>query len=125
MKLTLNQSAKEAGKAKKTLLDALKNGRLSGVKNKKGQWEIETSELFRVFPKPVYYQPQEPLPTPKDKQENHSETSVLQTKVDLLLERVEELKAERDKWQEQASRITTLIEDQSGKKKGFFERLFK
>lgn len=48
--LSANKAAQEAGIAKKTLLDAIKSGRLSATKNEKGYWEIEPVELFRVFP---------------------------------------------------------------------------
>lgn len=48
--LTLNQAAKEAKKSKAAIIEALKTGRLSGVKNDLGQWQIQPVELFRVYP---------------------------------------------------------------------------
>ena len=50
-KLSANRAAKEAGVAKKTLLEAITSKRMSAEKNGKGYWEIDPSELFRVFPK--------------------------------------------------------------------------
>lgn len=64
MKLSLNKAAKEAAVAKSTLLDALKSGRMSASRNDKGHWQIDPSELFRVFPKTGSYSLREPMPTP-------------------------------------------------------------
>lgn len=55
-KLSLNKAATYAGKAKADILKALKsddiNKKLSGEKNEKGHWEIDTAELDRLFGKP-------------------------------------------------------------------------
>jgi len=48
--LTLGQAAKECGKQKSTILDAIRNGRLSAGKDDKNQWQIDPAELFRVYP---------------------------------------------------------------------------
>ena len=48
--LTLNQAAKEAGKSKQTILDAIRNGRLSAPKDEQGRYQIDPAELFRVYP---------------------------------------------------------------------------
>ena len=62
-KLSLNKAAAYAGKAKADILKALKSEeptkKLSGDKNDKGHWEIETSELDRFFGKRV----EEPVET--------------------------------------------------------------
>lgn len=50
MKLTLGQASKEAGISKPSLSAAIKNGRLSAVKNESGFYEIDPAELFRVYP---------------------------------------------------------------------------
>jgi hypothetical protein len=49
MYLSLGQAARETGKSKSVISNALKSGRLSGVRNGKGEWEIDPAELFRVF----------------------------------------------------------------------------
>ena len=51
MHLSLGQAAKETGKSKSVISNALNSGRLSGKRNDKGGWEIDPSELFRVFTK--------------------------------------------------------------------------
>ena len=52
-KLSLNKASAYAGKAKADILKALKSNdpekKLSGEKNAKNHWEIDTSELDRVF----------------------------------------------------------------------------
>jgi hypothetical protein len=48
--LTLNQAAKEAGKSKQTILDAIRGGRLSAPKDEQGRYQIDPAELFRVYP---------------------------------------------------------------------------
>jgi hypothetical protein len=48
--LTLGQAAKETGISKPTISKAISRGRLSASKNEKGEFQIEPSELFRVFP---------------------------------------------------------------------------
>lgn len=50
MKLSLSQAAKEAGKSKSTISEAIKNKELSATK-KGNRFEIDPAELFRVFPK--------------------------------------------------------------------------
>ena len=50
MYLSLGQAARETGKSKSVISNALKSGRLSGRRNEKEEWEIDPAELFRVFP---------------------------------------------------------------------------
>lgn len=107
IKLSLNKAAKEAGIAKSTLLDALNNGRMSAEKNEKGHWEIDPSELFRVFPKTSSYNPEELIQTPL---ENHQETiqnSALEIEVKMLREQIERMDSERER---ERSQLTDQIE---------------
>ena len=55
---TLGQAAKATGKSKPTISKAIKEGRLTGRKQPNGEYEIEPSELFRVYPK-LSEEPQE------------------------------------------------------------------
>jgi len=48
--MTLNQAAKAAGKAKATLLAAIRAGRLSAPKDERGRYRIDPAELFRAYP---------------------------------------------------------------------------
>lgn len=50
MRYTLGTAAKATGKAKSTILRAIKSGIISAAKAHDGSYEIEPSELHRVFP---------------------------------------------------------------------------
>ena len=50
MRYTLGTAAKATGKAKSTILRAVKSGAISAAKAHDGSYEIEPSELHRVFP---------------------------------------------------------------------------
>ncbi len=102
-KLSLNKAAKEAGVAKSTLLDALNNGRMSAGKNEKGHWEIDPSELFRVFPKTSSPDSEKPIPTTHGNHKVPSETSALEVEVKMLREQVENLNLERERERVQLS----------------------
>jgi hypothetical protein len=49
MKYTLSQAATATGKNKATIQRAIKSGKISAPKNASGAYEIEPSELHRVF----------------------------------------------------------------------------
>ena len=49
MRYTLGTAAKATGKAKSTILRAIKSGTISATKSHDGSYEIEPSELHRVF----------------------------------------------------------------------------
>ena len=48
--LTLSRAAKECGRSKSALLDAIRAGRLSASRNDLQQWQIDPADLFRVYP---------------------------------------------------------------------------
>lgn len=115
MTLSANQAAKEAGVAKKTLLEAIKSGRMSAEKNDKGHWKIDPAELFRVFPKTGSEPAVETETHPPEKPQ---ETSALEIEVKMLREQMawkdeilEELRQERDDWKGQAKQL--LIANQN------------
>ena len=47
--LSLREAAKAFNVSRPTLTKSLNSGKLSGVRNGKGQWEISPSELARVY----------------------------------------------------------------------------
>jgi chromatin segregation and condensation protein Rec8/ScpA/Scc1 (kleisin family) len=120
-KLSLNKAAKRAGVAKSTLLKALNtddlNKRLSANKNARGHWEIDESELDRVFSKARLTEPQEPDKNRYDTRENHSETRALQVEVKMLREQIEKIDnastRERDQMTDQITNLREQIERQS------------
>lgn len=50
MGLTLRQAADLCGASRSTIHRALKSGKLSGNRLEDGAWDIDPSELARVFP---------------------------------------------------------------------------
>lgn len=126
MKLSLNQAAKTCGRAKSTLLDAIKSGRLSAIKTANGRYEIDPSELHRAFPfsAPDHYEPADdrvsaPQPTPT---ENHSNTKGLEREVELLREMLEKAEANAEHWRKMAERQQAFLEDR--RPKGVIMRIF-
>lgn len=125
MNLSLNQAARTCGRAKSTILDAIKSGRLSAPKDDHGKYLIDPSELHRVFPfsspdpaKPDGTQISEPQPTP---QENHQNTKTLEREVALLREMLEKSETNAEHWRKMADRQQALLED--NRSKSFFRRL--
>lgn len=50
MKYSLSEAAKATGKNKTTIQRAIKNGKISAIKGDSGSYEIDPSELHRIFP---------------------------------------------------------------------------
>lgn len=48
--LTLGEAARETGKSKTTIHNAVKSGKVSGRKGSNGEYQIDPAELFRVYP---------------------------------------------------------------------------
>ena len=125
MKLSLNQAAKTCGRAKSTLLDAIKSGRLSAIKTVNGHYEIDPSELHRVFP---FSAPTHPEPAPDrtsvpqpTSTGNHPNTKRLEREVELLREMLDKAETNAEHWRKLAERQQTLLEDK--RPKGFIKRL--
>ena len=108
-KLSLNKAAPYAGVAKTTILEALKTNdldkKLSGEKNARGQWEIETSELDRVFGRTS---PEQGARTDSLPPENDSQNRALTVEIKMLRERIDGLEAERER---ERTQLTDTIED--------------
>ncbi|KJV04965.1 hypothetical protein [Methylocucumis oryzae] len=92
--LTLNQAAKEAKKAKSTLLEAIQSGRLSAVKNDTGQWQIDPAELFRVYPPDQTEGRTENRDRPSEEPEK---TAFLLEKIRHLEDQLKKTEAERER----------------------------
>jgi hypothetical protein len=91
--LTLNQAAREAGRSKATILEAIRGGRLSAPKDELGRYQIDHAELFRV------YQPTTQRPgteTATDPLSPTMETTLLRQKVELLERIIQGIENERN-----------------------------
>lgn len=80
--LTLTEAAAEVGKSKSTLLRAIDAGRLSAQRNEHGEYRVDASELFRVYP-PIT---ETPATTPVRSEASHDVTPEILTR---LLDRLE------------------------------------
>lgn len=107
MKLTLNQAAKECGRAKSTISKAIKSGKLSYEKGDKGAFLIDPSELHRVFPTTGSEQQEAPVSNSKNEQGN----SALQVELDALRRELETANLERTREREQLSNQIQELRD--------------
>ena len=105
---TLGQAAKATGKTKTTISNAIKGGRISAQKNDSGHYQIEVSELHRVFD-PVSSEQSidrqkvtvlDPKIDPENLLDNKFVQELLKAKdkeLELKEELVKQVKSERDK----------------------------
>ncbi len=131
--LSANAAAKAAGKAKGTILKALEDGTLSGSKNAKGQWEIDPSELGRVFNViPSDQSPDQakkPPLTAQGDRENRIEIERLRAELqganrlaESLSDQVTDLRERLDREGEERRALTAMITSQQegqGMRRGF------
>jgi hypothetical protein len=108
---TLNQAAKACNKSKSTILAAISGGRLSAKRNDKNQWQIDPSELFRVYenrtPEPVT---EHPTDHPNRTPENHPNTDLidaLKAQIEQLTSQVKREQENADNWRNQATLLLT------------------
>jgi excisionase family DNA binding protein len=127
--LSLREAAQQAGISKSTVLRAIQSGRLSAARTDDGGYDIQPAELFRVYePKPSTDAGREaespegqdaPLAGTLDTTELRIRNAQLEAQLNALRtivevekqrldderKRVEEIKAERDRWAGQAERL--------------------
>jgi len=96
--LTLSQAAKAVGKSKSTLSRAIDAGRMSATRQDDNSYQIDESELFRVYAPATA--------TPDEAQDNTPDT----TTVALLREQIDALNTERTREREQ---LTARIDELS------------
>lgn len=123
MKHTLRTAAKACGMGKTAIYNAIKSGKLSAIKGAGGNYEIDPAELHRVFP-PVFSEHQTDQNRPdKDSLENIH----LREKIQLLESVLDDIKADRDHWRQQATALLTHQQQQppaETTRPGFWRRLF-
>ena len=118
MGYTLGDAAKATGKSKGKISKAIKKGRISAAKKATGEYDIDPSELHRVYPSVASEQDTETVS--KSTVVNTDlliENRELQAKLDAAnqrakdaIDQVHDLREDRDKWRQQA---TALLTDQS------------
>lgn len=123
MVYTLGEAAKATGKSKATISKAIKSGRISASKDDTGTYQIDPSELHRVYPAtPSDEQKETPVNT-----KEIGDLKALKARLEAVQERladkeavISDLREDRDKWRQQA---TALLEDK--RPRGLFGRLFR
>lgn len=141
MKYTLSQAAQATGKNKATIQRAIKNGKITAPKNSSGIYEIDPSELHRVFDattQPVAQRPHATTRNTNVTDKNQANNNALQRIAELekelavaeerknglegqmhhLSETVEDLRKRLD---HSETRVTALLTYQ--RPKGFWKRL--
>ena len=142
MKYTLSEAASATGKNKATIQRAIKSGKISAPKGESGSYEIDPSELHRVFPpvaQRVAHQANATMRNDAQHIENPADFKALQRVADLekelavmeerksgleeqkrhLTDTVEDLRKRLDSSE---GRVLALLNDQ--RPKGFWKRLF-
>lgn len=126
MAYTLGEAAKATGKSKATISKAIKSGRISAAKDEVGTFQIDPSELHRVYPPTVHGEPKETLSQHQVNTQNDGLVRELQARLEAAYERlsdkelvISDLREDRDRWRQQA---TALLEDKRPKT-GFWARL--
>jgi len=126
MVYTLGEAAKATGKSKATISKAIKSGRISAHKDETGTFQIDPSELHRVYQPTVSIKQEETQASASTKVENDGAIRELQARLEATQERlsdkdavIADLKEDRDRWRQQA---TALLSD-GRQPKGFWARL--
>ena len=120
MKYTLGEAAKAVGKSKSTISKAIKNGTISANRLSNGRFEIDASELFRVFEKRSETLQNEQFNIRSETIENAVKMARLEERLEASEKRNAELEEDRDKWRQQA---TALLENKSEKRR-FWKSMF-
>lgn len=119
MKHTAGTAAKAVGKTKSTITKAIASGKLSAIKNDNGAWEIDASELYRVYPPtPLETVEIEQNDTLKEMGGNSKEIEALERLLKAAEEQIYDLKADRDEWRKQANQL--LLTNTSTPRKRIF-----
>jgi hypothetical protein len=119
MKHTAGTAAKAVGKTKSTITKAIASGKLSAIKNDNGAWEIDASELYRVYPPtPLETVEIKQNDTLKEMDGNSKEIEALERLLKAAEEQIYDLKADRDEWRKQANQL--LLTNTSTPRKRIF-----
>ena len=110
MRYTLGTAAKATGKSKTTLQRALTRALISGAKSARGEYSIDPAELHRVFPMvksdtvsrdPIL----DTLRPPDETPELRARIETLEALLAREREAVDEVRADRDAWRQQATAL--------------------
>lgn len=124
MAYTLGEAARATGKAKPTILSALRKGKISGHQDDHGHWQIEPAELHRVYPHLTVREGSElndtepqNLPPPNAYLiAVQAEKKGLEKQLEFVINERDDLRRRLDEETEERRRLTLLLTDQRNKK---------
>lgn len=121
--ISLSEAADAAGVSRSTMLRAIKKGKISAIKNEAGGFEIDLSELCRVWPDAALNKSVKQSDAPQTNSGASHDATILLLRTQLEAERqlTEELRSDRDAWREQAQRLALPKPDI---KTGILARIF-
>lgn len=118
MKYSLSEAARATGKNKTTIQRAIKNGKISAAKGDSGSYEIDPSELHRVFP-PTVAQHGQSNDTQQDKSApiNSNLARVLELEKELAVahERAKGLEAQKDQMADTINDLRKRLDSSEGR----------
>ena len=138
MKYSLSEAAKATGKNKTTIQRAIKSGKISASKGDGGSYEIDPSELHRVFPPTVAHRDAQHMQSNDTQQAKFApESSYIDRVVELekelavAHERANGLEAQKDQMADtindlrkrldsSETRVTALLADNSPKRSSWW-----
>jgi len=122
MKYSLSEAAKATGKNKTTIQRAVKSGKISAAKGDSGSYEIDPSELHRVFPPAVAHRVAQHLQSNDTQQENTAFSNsnlarVLELEKELAVahERADGLEAQKDQMADTISDLRKRLDSSEGR----------
>ena len=122
MKYTIGTAAKATGKSKSTISRDIKNGKISALYKDDGSYEIDPSELHRVYPPVSSNSNRNSQIEQSGTPETGNEIKAIKAEVDGLHEQIELLKDERndlrrrlDAESEERRKLTMLLTHQKEK----------
>lgn len=105
MKYSASKAAEAVGKSTATITRAIEKHRLSAVMGENGAWEIEASELYRVFP------PKSPANPSMQSDEKPRNADALQVELQLMGEKLRSASALNDRLADEVSDLRQRLDD--------------
>jgi hypothetical protein len=101
--LSAREAGVRVGLTKQAILKAIHKGTISAAKDESGEWRIEPAELFRVYPATATAD--DNRPATDDAAGLRREVAFRDEKIALLEGQLDDLREDRDRWREQATRL--------------------
>ena len=111
---TLAQAGKAAGRTRQAILSAIKKGTISAAKNGRGEWEIDASELHRVYPLAGKQAAKNDNDLPPFTPSKSHENEDLQARLEALQQLINELKEDKKDARQREARLNEDLRQWQG-----------